>query len=303
MVELEGKVVLVTGGGNGIGRESALALARAGASVLVNDVGSNIQGVGSSVGPAQQVAEEIQAFGGRAAHNCDSVVSLDAVRGMVEQARDLFGGLHAIVHPAGINRPAPLREMGEEDWNLVIDTHLRSAFNVARASLQLFLDQNDGAYVFFTSTAGIYGEELLANYAAAKSGVIAINKVLTLETAGTAIRTNVIAPHAWTRMLELYSEQTGATAESTAMLRDRMRADQVATLVVALCSPRTKATGQVFGARGNEVMVFSEPLSARSIADSNGWTPEALVEQGLPALAPGFTSVTPSSARHLYPPI
>ena len=84
--------------------------------------------------------------------------------------------------------------MGEEDWNLVIDTHLRSAFNVARASLQLFLDQNDGAYVFFTSTAGIYGEELLANYAAAKSGVIAINKVLTLETAGTAIRTNVIAP-------------------------------------------------------------------------------------------------------------
>jgi len=158
MGELAGKVVLITGAGNGIGRECALAAARAGASVVVNDIGATMEGAGASTLPAQQVAEEIAASGGSAVFNTDTVVSLNGVRRMVEQARDAFGALHAVVHPAGIVRRAPLATMSEEDWDLVIDTHLRGAFNVTRATMQLFRDQDEGAYVFFTSAAGQFGQ-------------------------------------------------------------------------------------------------------------------------------------------------
>lgn len=303
MGELEGKVVIVTGAGNGIGRESALALARAGASVLVNDIGTSVEGVGASAGPAQQVAEEIAAIGGHAASNCDSVASLDAVRRMVEQARDQLGGLHAIVHPAGISRRAPLKDMSEEDFDSVIATHLRGAFNVARASLQLFLDQDEGAYVFFTSTAGLYGEQQLANYAAAKLGVVGFNKVVAMETAGTGVRSNAISPFAWTRMVDSISDQLWGQSAAAEAAKAAVRADQVAQLVVALCSPRIKASGQVFGARGNELMVFGDMLPTRSIAAVEGWTPEAIIDRALPAMKPGYSALANAVEMFSYPPL
>ena len=303
MSELDGRVILVIGGGNGIGRECALAAARAGASIVVNDIGSSVTGAGGSGGPAEQVAGEIEALGGRAAFNSESVVSLDAVRRMVEQARDEFGGLHAVVHPAGIVRRALLKDISEEDWDAVIDTHLRGAFNVARASIQHFLDQDDGAYVFFTSTGGIYGQQTLAHYAAAKMGVVAFNKVIARETAGTAVRSNVVAPFAWTRMFEMLPATDEAAAKAIEQAKVRMRADQVAKLVVALCSPRTKATGQVFGARGNELFVFGDMMPTRSIATAEGWTPEGIVEQALPAMKPGYSKLETSSDIFRYRPL
>ena len=134
---LDGKVVLVTGGGNGIGKECALIAAREGASVLVNDLGGGLKGDddAGSAGPAAEVAAEIRAAGGKAASNSDSVTNYDAVVGMVEQAKKEFGGLHAVINPAGILRDVMFHKMSEADWDKVIDVHLKGSFNVARATI------------------------------------------------------------------------------------------------------------------------------------------------------------------------
>src|ERR1700691_4992834 len=142
---LNGKVVLVTGGGNGIGRECALIAAAEGAKVVVNDLGGSLAG-------------------GEAVSNSESVASLKAVQGMLEQALDSFGGLHAVINPAGILRDGMFHKMSEGDWDRVIDVHLRGSFNVARATIEHFRDQNDGAYVFFTSTSGLLGNVGQTNY-------------------------------------------------------------------------------------------------------------------------------------------
>ena len=133
MGALDGKVVLVTGGGNGIGRDCALIAAQEGAKVLVNDLGGGLKGEDEgSAGPAETVANEIRAAGGEAAHNSDSVTNYKAVQGMVEQAMDTFGGLHAVINPAGILRDVMFHKMSEADWDRVIDVHMRGSFNVAR---------------------------------------------------------------------------------------------------------------------------------------------------------------------------
>src|ERR1700761_9491349 len=144
---LDGKVVLVTGGANGIGKECALLAAKEGARVVVNDLGGALAGGDEgSAGPAEMVAQEIRAAGGEAVSNSESVTSLKAVQGMVEQAKDTFGGLHAVINPAGILRDGMFHKMSEEDWDKVIDVHLRGSFNVARATIEPFREQNDGAY-------------------------------------------------------------------------------------------------------------------------------------------------------------
>ena len=173
---LDGKVILITGGGNGIGRECALQAAAAGAKVVVNDLGGSVTGGDEgSVGPAQAVADEIKAAGGEAVANSESVTDFAAVKGMIEQAKDEFGGLHAIINPAGILRDGMFHKMSEPDWDAVIDVHLRGAYNVTRASVELFREQQDGAYVLFTSTSGIIGNIGQANYAAAKMGVAGLS--------------------------------------------------------------------------------------------------------------------------------
>src|SRR5579871_6060127 len=134
---LDGKVVLVTGGGNGIGRDCALIAAKEGAKVLVNDLGGGLSGGDEgSAGPAEAVAQEIRAAGGEAASNSESVTSLKAVQGMVEQALDTFGALHAVINPAGILRDAMFHKMAEADWDAVLDVHLRGSYNVTRAAIE-----------------------------------------------------------------------------------------------------------------------------------------------------------------------
>ncbi|MFN9014559.1 MAG: SDR family NAD(P)-dependent oxidoreductase, partial [Hyphomonadaceae bacterium] len=211
---LDGKVILITGGGNGIGRECALQAAAAGAKIVVNDLGGSVTGGDEgSVGPAQAVADEIKAAGGQAVANSDSVTDFAAVKGMIEQAKDEFGGLHAIINPAGILRDGMFHKMSEPDWDAVIDVHLRGAYNVTRASVELFREQQDGAYVLFTSTSGIIGNIGQANYAAAKMGVAGLSRIIAMEGALKNVRSNVIAPFAWTRMIATIPVKDEASAQ------------------------------------------------------------------------------------------
>jgi NAD(P)-dependent dehydrogenase (short-subunit alcohol dehydrogenase family) len=302
---LEGKVVLVTGGGNGIGKETALLLAREGAKVVVNDLGGSLTGGDEgSAGPAEQVAQEIRAAGGEAVSNSDSVADYKAVARMVEQAKDTFGGLNAIINPAGILRDTMFHKMTEEDWDKVINVHLRGSFNVTRASIELFREQKDGAYVLFTSTSGLIGNIGQANYAAAKMGIVGLSRIVAMEGARNNVRSNVIAPFAWTRMIASIPVKDEASAQRVGRMRDAMRADQVAQLAVALCADRAShVTSQIFGVRGNEIVLFDQPRPIRSMADLSGWNPEKILDTCLPAMRPDFFKLDASADVFPYDPV
>ena len=302
---LEGKVVLVTGAAGGIGKECALLAAREGAKVVVNDLGGSVGGGDEGdAGPAQQTANEINAAGGEAVANSDSVASMAAVRGMVEQAKDTFGGLHAIINPAGILRDKMFHKMDDEDWDKVIEVHLRGAYNVSRASVELFRDQQEGSYVHFTSTSGLIGNIGQANYAAAKLGVMGLSRILAMEGAIKNVRSNIIAPFAWTRMIATIPVKDEASALRVERMKNAMRADQVAQLAVALASPEAKdVSGQIFAVRGNEVILFDQPRPVRNMANLEGWTPRSLLDVALPAMKNSFFDAGASASVFPYDPI
>ena len=265
---LSGKVVIVTGAGNGIGKECALLAAREGAAVLVNDLGGGLKGDDAgSAGPAEAVAQQIRTAGGAALSNSDSVSDYDAVKAMIEQAKKEFGGLHAIINPAGILRDGMFHKMSIDDWKAVIDVHLNGAFNVTRASIEQFREQQDGSYVLFTSTSGLIGNIGQANYAAAKLGVMGLSRIVAMENAQKNVRSNIIAPFAWTRMIASIPVKDEASAQRVERMKNGMRADQVAQLAVALCADGAKdTTGQIFAVRGNEVFLFNQPRPVRAMA-------------------------------------
>jgi NAD(P)-dependent dehydrogenase (short-subunit alcohol dehydrogenase family) len=302
---LDGKVVLVTGAGGGIGRECALLAAREGAKLVVNDLGSTVRGEGQGSGSvAEAIAQEIRAAGGDAISNSGSVSSLAACQDMVEQALDVFGGLHAVVNPAGILRDGMFHKMTEADWDAVIDVHLRGAFNVSRASVEHFRNQGGGSFVHFTSTSGLIGNIAQTNYAAAKMGVVGLSHVLAMEGAAKHVRSNVIAPFAWTRMIATVPVTDAASAQRVERMRTGMRAEQVAQLTVALCAPAADTvSGQIFAVRGNEVVLFSQPRPIGSVVRSEGWSPGALLSHGLPALQAKFTDLAASAAVFPYDPV
>ncbi len=302
---LEGKVVLVTGAAGGIGKECALLAAREGAKVVVNDLGGSVGGGDEGdAGPAQQTANEINAAGGEAVANSDSVASMAAVRGMVEQAKDTFGGLHAIINPAGILRDKMFHKMDDEDWDKVIEVHLRGAYNVSRASVELFRDQQEGSYVHFTSTSGLIGNIGQANYAAAKLGVMGLSRILAMEGAIKNVRSNIIAPFAWTRMIATIPVKDEASALRVDRMKNAMRADQVAQLAVALASPEARdVSGQIFAVRGNEVILFDQPRPVRNMANLEGWTPRSLLDVALPAMKNSFFDAGASASVFPYDPI
>lgn len=302
---LEGKVVLVTGAAGGIGKECALLAAREGARVVVNDLGGSVGGGDAGdAGPAQQTANEINAAGGEAVANSESVTSMASVKGMIEQARDTFGGLHAIINPAGILRDKMFHKMDDEDWDKVIEVHLRGAYNVSRASVELFRDQQEGSYVHFTSTSGLIGNIGQANYAAAKLGVMGLSRILAMEGVLKNVRSNIIAPFAWTRMIATIPVKDEASAQRVERMKNAMRADQVAQLAVALASPEASAvTGQIFAVRGNEVILFDQPRPVRNMADTTGWTPRKLLDVALPAMKNSFFDAGASASVFPYDPI
>ena len=302
---LSGKVVLVTGGGRGIGRECALLAAQEGASVVVNDLGASVGGDDlGSAGPAEEVAAEIRAAGGQAVSNSDSVSSMNGVKSMVEQAMDTFGGLHSVVNPAGILRDGMFHKMTEEDWDAVIEVHLRGAFNVTRATVEHFRNQGEGSYVLFTSTSGLIGNIGQANYAAAKLGVMGLSRIIAMEGAIKSVRSNIIAPFAWTRMIATIPVKDEASAARVDRMKNGMRADQVAQLAVALASPEAKAvSGQVFSVRGNEIVLFDQPRPVRSVSRMEGWTPASILEQAMPSMGASFTDLGATGSVFPYDPV
>jgi NAD(P)-dependent dehydrogenase (short-subunit alcohol dehydrogenase family) len=299
---LDGKVVLVTGGGNGIGRDCALIAAKEGAKVVVNDLGGGLAGGDEgSAGPAEAVAQEIRAAGGKAISNSESVTNLAAVQGMVEQALKEFGGLHAVINPAGILRDGMFHKMSEQDWDKVIDVHLKGSFNVARATIEHFRDQNDGAYVFFTSTSGLLGNVGQTNYGAAKMGIAGLSRIIAMEGARNNVRANALAPVAWTRMTQSVPVKDEAAAARRQQMAQAIRPDQPARLSVALVSEAAKSvSGQVFGASGENIILYSQPRPIETLTSEAGWTPQTIISEAFVKMAPKFYPLarpTPSMAQ------
>lgn len=285
---MAGKVALVTGAGGGIGRGIALAMAAAGAKVVVNDLGVSMTGEGGDTGPAQRVVEEIRAAGGEAVANTDSVSSWNGANAIVQCALDNFGRIDAVVNNAGNLRDRMFFKMNEEEWRSVIDVHLNGTFFVSRAAANYFKDQESGAYVHMTSTSGLIGNLGQANYSAAKLGIAALSKSIALDMQRFNVRSNCIAPFAWSRMTSSIPAETPEEKARVAKLQ-KMEAGKIAPVAVYLASPAaSEVNAQIFAVRANEIMLMSQPRPVRSVHLSEGWTPETVAEIAMPAMRNSF---------------
>jgi NAD(P)-dependent dehydrogenase (short-subunit alcohol dehydrogenase family) len=285
---LEGKAVLVTGAGGGIGRDFALAMGAAGASVLVNDIGTSVRGEGRDAGPAQKVVNEIRAAGGSAVANSDSVAEWESANRIVAQAMEAFGRLDIVVNNAGILRDRFFFNMSPEEWRAVIDVHLNGCFYVARAAAPHFKAQESGCYIHMTSTSGLIGNLGQANYAAAKLGIVALSKSIALDMAKYHVRSNCISPFAWSRMIGSIPTETEEQKARVEKLK-AMETSKIAPLAVFLASDAARdVTGQVFAVRANEIFVMSQSRPLRSVHRAEGWTAQTIASHAIPALRPNF---------------
>jgi NAD(P)-dependent dehydrogenase (short-subunit alcohol dehydrogenase family) len=281
---LNGKVVIVTGAGRGIGRAIALAMAASGAAVVVNDVGTSSQGEGADQTPAQSVVNEIVAAGGRAVANYDSVADWDAAHSIVATAIKNFGRIDGVVNNAGILRDVIFHKMTKADFESVINVHLIGAFNVSRAAAEHFRKQEGGFLVHMSSTSGLIGNVGQANYCAAKLGIVALSKAIALDMKRFNVRSNCIAPAAATRMTDTIPAEQKERLARIAL----QTPDKVAPLVVALGAEQSRVTGQVFFIRRNEIFLMSQSRPIREMHNSDGWTPETIVQRVFPAFAASF---------------
>ncbi len=285
---MDGKTVLVTGAGRGVGRGIALEMAKAGAAVVVNDLGVSITGENADGSPAEQVAAEITAMGGRAVSNHDSVADWAGACAMVKAGVDTFGRIDAVVNNAGNLRDVYFHKMSPEDFDAVIAVHLKGSFNTSRAAAPFFKEQESGAYVHMTSTSGLIGNFGQANYSAAKLGIVGLSKSIALDMQRFGVRSNAVAPFAWTRMIDSIPTDTPEQKARVDTLK-KLDADKIAPFVVALCGDGgAKVTGQIFGVRNNEIFLFSQPRPIRTAHTAEGWTPETVAERVFDQFANDF---------------
>jgi NAD(P)-dependent dehydrogenase (short-subunit alcohol dehydrogenase family) len=292
---LEGKVALVTGAGRGVGRGIALALAQAGAKVVVNDLGATLDGQPSGEQPAHEVVALIRAACAAAIADAGSVADWGAAHKMVETAVNTFGRIDIVINNAGILRDVMFHRMSEAEFDAVVAVHLKGSFNVSRAAAPHFKTQGSGAYVHMTSTSGLIGNFGQANYSAAKLGIAALSKSIALDMQKFSVRSNAVAPFAWTRMIDSIPAQTPEQKKRVESLK-KLDPERVAPLVVALCADAARdVTGQIFGVRNNEIFLFSQPRPIRNAHRSEGWTPQTVLDSALPMMRAGFYGLDRSS--------
>ena len=300
---LEEKVVIVTGAGRGIGRDIALLAARQGASVVVNDLGGSERGEGADATPAEQVVAEIKKANGKAVANYDSVASWDSAKKIVQCALDTFGQLDGVVNNAGILRDVIFHKMTEEDWDAVIGVHLKGSFNVSRAAAESFRSQASGAFVHMTSTSGLIGNFGQANYAAAKLGIVGLSKSIALDMSRFEVRSNCIAPFAWSRLIGTIPVNDPVQAARVEKVKT-MTPAKIAPLAVFLLSEAAKGiTGQIFAVRMNEIFLMSQSRPLRSVHRAEGWTPETVAEHAMPALKAALYGLDRSQDVFSWEPI
>jgi NAD(P)-dependent dehydrogenase (short-subunit alcohol dehydrogenase family) len=293
----------VTGAGRGVGRAIALALAQAGAKVVVNDRGATLDGQASGEQPAHEVVAAIRAAGGDAIADAGSVADWSDAHRMVAAAVDAFGRIDAVVNNAGILRDAMFHRMSEADFDAVLGVHLKGTFNVSRAAAPHFKAQGAGAYVHLTSTSGLIGNLGQANYAAAKLGIVALSKSIALDMQRFGVRSNAVAPFAWTRMIDSIPAETPEQRRRVERLR-RLAPEDIAPLVVALCGDgASDVSGQVFGVRGREIFLFSQPRPIRHAHRDAAWTPASVLQAALPVLRSGFFALDRSGDVFAWDPL
>lgn len=300
---LAGKVALVTGGGRGLGRGIALAMAQAGAKVVVNDLGASLDGRPDNEQPANEVVAAIKAMGGDAIADGGSVADWGAASKMVEAAVDAFGRIDIVVNNAGILRDVMFHRMSEAEFDQVLAVHLKGCFNVSRAAATHFKQQGSGAYVHMTSTSGLIGNFGQANYSAAKLGIVGLSKSIALDMQKFGVRSNAVAPFAWTRMIDSIPSETPEQKKRMEGLK-KLVPEKIAPFVVGLCADAASdVTGQIFGVRNNEIYLFSQPRPIRSAHCGEGWTPEGVVETALPMLRASFFPLDRSGDVFTWDPV
>ena len=300
---LENKTVIITGAGRGVGKAIALAAAAAGANVGVNDLGVSLTGDATAESPADEVVAEIKAMGGNAIALTESVGDWNAARRMVEATIDTFGGLDAIINNAGNLRDVIFHKMMEEDFDSVINVHLKGTFNMSRAAAPFFKQQNSGAYLHMTSTSGLVGNFGQANYCAAKMGIVGMSKAIAVDMQRFGVRSNCVAPFAWTRMVSSIPTDTPEQQKRVEGLK-KLVPERLAPFAVAIVSDQAKhVSGQIFGVRNNEIYLFSQNRPIRTAHTSDGWTPETVIDRVFPMFENDFYPLHRSGDVFTWDPV
>jgi NAD(P)-dependent dehydrogenase (short-subunit alcohol dehydrogenase family) len=267
-LRFDGRVAVVTGAGRGLGRAYAELLGARGAKVVVNDYGGSVHGQGSDPGPAEDVARAIRLAGGEAVACPESVATPEGGRAIVQAALDRYGRIDILVHNAGFTRPASLKEMSYEDFDAVLDVHLRGGFHVVRPAFPVMCQAGYGRIVLTTSTGGLYGSRRQANYGAAKTGLMGLSNIVALEGAAEGVKCNLLAPGAVTRISE---------GLDTSGFPPTMRPDVVAPVVAWLAHESCPITGEMVISMAGRVARFVLAETKGVFCDP--WTPEKVAEE------------------------
>lgn len=284
---LKGRVAIVTGAGRGIGRGEALALASEGAKVVVNDLGAGVDGSGNSTSPAAEVVREIQAMGGEAVPNFDSVTTWKGAENIVKTAVDAFGRLDILVNNAGILRDRLVFNMTEEEWDLVLKVHLYGHFYMIRHASNVMRRQRYGRIINTASIAGLGMTIGQANYGAAKEGIVGLTRVVARDLGRLGITCNAIRPNAATRLTlseELKAAWTKSGMEQAIQQLEQLKPEDIAPLVVFLASEQSgNINGRTFQVQTGKIALYSEPVEERKITKTGSWTVDDVFNM-LPAI-------------------